>query len=570
MDIRDEIKSKIAIEDLIGSYLELKRAGRNYKALSPFTVEKTPSFVVSPEKGIWHDFSTGRGGDIFTFVMQIEGLDFKDALKKLAQKAGVELKNDYSGNSDTSKIKNIAKALNEEACLYYQKNIESNKEAHNYVYQVRKLNKNIVQKFRIGYSKSIINDLSKHLLNKGYTNEQIIYSGLAIKSKQGSLVDIFRGRIMIPLLNLQSEVVGFTSRILKKDDFGPKYLNTPQTLIYNKSELIYGLNFAKESLPMADSLILVEGNMDVIASYQAGVPNAIAMSGTAFSSSQIKTIQRFVSKIDLCFDNDKAGLAALERSLESLLINDDLEIRKIILPSDTKDADELIQAYGNEKWKDIILAPTDALNWLISRLASEYDLKIPTQQAEFANRILKLINKINNPISKNGYKQNLANVLKIKLSLLDEVANLKSNTKISIHRQNFKQQNISLNLGNKYTKLSKELLALVYKSKAPNLKIFKDYLLNSHQQILFKVVKPSEEEESELILIKDELLQNSTEKNISEFKEEIIKDYLGQLKSLKLKIQKDDYAYKIQQAETDGDSQLKNKLIEEYQKILRS
>ena len=311
-DARDEIRARINLEDLVSEYVELKRAGRNFKALSPWTNERTPSFVVSPDKQIWHDFSSGKGGDIFGFIMEVEGMSFREALGFLARKAGVELKNYDSKQSaeNAKRKKRLYEALST-AVHFYQHSLIRDKQALNYVFRDRKMSKEIVTEFQIGYASSGRQTLTDYLTQKGFSIQEINAAGLL--NRFGG--DIFNGRMMIPLQDPSGATIGFTGRILNDEPNSPKYLNTPQTMLYDKSRHVFGLSQAKQSIRKNNFVVVVEGNMDVIASHQDDVKNVVATAGTAMTSQHLKSISRYTNDIRLCFDADAAGVTLLNARL---------------------------------------------------------------------------------------------------------------------------------------------------------------------------------------------------------------------------------------------------------------
>ena len=293
-DAKEEIRARLAVEDVIGQYIELKRAGRNFKGHSPWGTDKTPSFMVSPEKGIWHDFSSNKGGDIFTFVMEMEGITFREALEKLAQQAGVELKR-YSGD-DKKMAEHKARLYEalELATKYFQFCLTKNKAVMNYVFYKRNLNKGTVEKFRIGYAPKSGRALVDFLTKRGFSKKEIEDAGLV--NRFGG--DLFKGRMTVPLMDVSGRVIGFTARIIEKDENSPKYLNTPETLLYNKGRHIFGFSQAKEAIRRKDFIVVVEGNMDVISSHQAGVKQAVATAGTAMTEMQEPACREIAKRYD--------------------------------------------------------------------------------------------------------------------------------------------------------------------------------------------------------------------------------------------------------------------------------
>jgi DNA primase len=409
MDAVEEVKSRLNIEDVIGEYVQLKRAGRNWKGLSPFSDEKSPSFMVSPEKQIWHDFSSGKGGNVFSFIMEVEGLSFKEALELLARKAGVDLEQYRTkGSGQRSKDKERLYDVMLEAARYYYGQLNSpdklrlapNKAAHDYVFQKRKFTQETVLEWRIGYSPTSGDALVKHLLSKGFKPQEMKDAGLANDRYQGRLRDMFRGRVMIPLADAQGRVIGFTARLLADDPNAPKYINTPQTPLYDKSRHVYGLHLAKETIRKQKFVVVSEGNLDVIMSHQAGVRQVVATAGTALTEQHLQALGRFTGDIRLSFDADKAGLNATERAIP-IASKVKVSLSIISIPSG-KDPDELIKQ-DPEIWKKIIQSPQYALDWLIDRYQQLLDITSAQGKRAFSDVILHVVHTLEDPVEKDHY-----------------------------------------------------------------------------------------------------------------------------------------------------------------------
>lgn len=402
MDAVSEVKSRLNIEDVVSEYVSLKRAGKNFKGLSPFTNEKTASFIVSPEKQIWHDFSSGRGGDMFTFIQESEGLDFKEALDLLARKAGVDLDKYRSSSSygSSSKIdKNRLFKAFDVAVNFYQKQLIANQKAIDYISKKRKFSKQTVLDFRLGYSPDNPRALTDYLLKKGYKENELKLIGVA-NERSGQLFDMFRGRIMIPLCDQSGQAIGFTARLLEERDNSPKYINTPSTPLYDKSRQLYGLHLAKESIRKTGYSIIAEGNLDVIASHQAGVKNVVASAGTALTQPQLKILSRFSDDVRLSFDQDRPGLEAAERSIP-LASKTSINLKIITLPGG-KDPDELIQK-DPKLWRAAIDKAQYAVDWLIERYRKKLDLSGAEGKKKFSDIALDIINGLSDPVEQDHY-----------------------------------------------------------------------------------------------------------------------------------------------------------------------
>ncbi len=407
MDAVEEIKSRLNIEDVISEYVQLKRSGRNFKGLSPFSAEKTPSFMVSPEKGIWHDFSSGKGGNMFSFVMEMEGLEFKEALELLARKASVDLEQFRgSGGSGNAQLKERLYSANEQAAKFYQVQFSHSKTALEYVLKQRNYSKETALAFRLGYAPNNGNALVDYLTKQGFTKQEIAKAGLT--NRYGG--DMFRGRLMVPLQDQQGRVVGFTARQLEADDNGPKYLNTPQTLLYDKSRHIYGLHLAKDGLRKQKFAVLVEGNLDVIASHQAGITNVVATAGTALTEQHLKGISRFTGDIRLAFDEDQAGLNATERAIP-IASKVGVRLSMVTIPSG-KDPDELIQK-DPKLWEQAIANNEYAIDWLINRYAQQLDLDKAPDKRTFSDAIITVVRQLTDSVEQDHYVQKVAQLLHV-------------------------------------------------------------------------------------------------------------------------------------------------------------
>lgn len=413
----DEIKNKLDIVDFIGQYLPLKKAGRNYRGLCPFHSEKTPSMMVSPDKQIWHCFGCSAGGDIFGFLMKKEGLSFVEALNQLAERAGVELRNKPTNFGE----KNRLLAINEMAAKFYERSLIDSKEgrqAMNYLIG-RGINKEIIQTFRLGYASAGWEYLIKFLKRKSYTLAEIEKAGLAV-SRNGRFNDKFRHRLMFPITNTIGKVVGFTGRVLTAED-QPKYLNSPETLVFNKGSILYGLSLTKEYIQSANTAILVEGQTDLISSYQAGIKNVVASSGTALTSDQLRLIRRYSEVLILALDADSAGREAVKR-VTALASAEDLEIRVAIL-GEYKDPDECIKKAGSDKWKEIINGAVPIIDFYITTAIGKYGKSSVVAKKKIAMEVLPIISKLENPVEKDQYLSKLASAAGISQSSLYEALN---------------------------------------------------------------------------------------------------------------------------------------------------
>ncbi len=420
MDAVDEIKSRLAIEDVIGEYVQLKRAGRNWKGLSPFSAEKSPSFVVSPDKQIWHDFSSGKGGDVFSFVMEVEGLDFKAVLELLARKAGMDIEQFRGPTNSGGPAKERLYELLELAAKFYQVQFSKNKEALEYVLVERKFSKATALEWRLGYAPNTGTALMDFIKAKNFTFDEAKMTGLITQRSyrsSGGSGDMFRGRLMIPLQDAQGRVIGFTARQLDSDLNAPKYINTPQTPLYDKSRHVYGLHLAKESIRKGGFSVLVEGNLDVIASHQAGVRQVVATAGTALTEPHLKTLSRFSGDIRLSFDADKAGLAATERAIP-IASKVKVSLSIIDIPSG-KDPDELIKQ-DPKLWEQAIEKHQYALDWLITRYTKLLDITSAQGKRQFSDVLLPVVRGLSDDVERDHYLSTISTIISVSKDALDQ------------------------------------------------------------------------------------------------------------------------------------------------------
>lgn len=416
MDAKEEVRSRLAIEDVIGEYVPLKRAGRSWKGLSPFSSEKTPSFFVNPEKQIWHDFSSNRGGDVFSFVMEVEGLDFRGALEMLARKAGVDLSlYQTKGNQGLAKKKQRLYAALDFAANYYQRSLFGNKSAIDYVSGKRGLDKNVVHDFRIGYAPDHGSALIGAMQQKGFSETELKDAGLSAQ-RRGGLGDMFRERMMVPLSDGQGQVIGFTARLVRDIPSAPKYINTPQTLLYDKSRHVFGLFQAKEAIRKVDYVVVVEGNLDVVSSHQAGVKQVVATAGTAMTEHHLKALSRLTHHIRLCFDGDKAGIAATERAIP-IAESVGVELSIVSLPDTAKDPDELIQQ-DPALWVQAIESPQPVVEWVISQYQKRYDLTTAAGKRQLSTEALTIIRALKDPVEQEHYLQRVSDVTGASIDVL--------------------------------------------------------------------------------------------------------------------------------------------------------
>lgn len=422
-----QIKDKIDVVDLISEYVQLKPAGSSHKGLCPFHNEKSPSFMVNRERQSWHCFGCSKGGDIFTFIEEMEGMEFREALKYLAQKAGVQLSNTFK-NEVTGNQKNRIKDINLATARFFYNfllQIDASKSAREYL-DHRGLTAQTITDWQIGFIPDQWDLLTKYLLKKGFAIDDLVASGLTIKRDNSDtqsmkgFYDRFRGRIMFPIWDVHDAVVGFTGRVLVETEHsGGKYVNTPQTSVYDKSRVIFGLNKAKREIKLKDQIVMVEGQMDVIACHQAGMTNVVATSGTALTGEQIKLLSRYSKNICMAFDADEAGIAAARRGI-GLAIQAGMSVRVIEIPQGAgKDPDEVIKK-NKQIWFEAVEQAQDVMQWYFTRAFLEKDLKNPKHKQEIANELLREIRNIPYAVEQDHWLQELSSRLRTGVEVLRE------------------------------------------------------------------------------------------------------------------------------------------------------
>ena len=405
----DKIFSTIRVEEIIGEYVQLKRAGSNFKGLSPFHEEKTPSFVVSPSKQIWKDFSSGKGGTAITFLMEIEGFTYPEALRHAAKKYGIEIEEDQVEYSEEQKKaqseREILYKIHEIANTFFQENLWETEEGKTIAlsyFKERELHDDIIKKFQLGYSPEKKNAFTEYALAKGYEKEILEKSGISIFPENSpSGIDRFRERVIFPIHSFSGRVLGFGARILKSNVKTAKYLNSPEPEIYHKSNVLYGLNQSKQAISRENLCLLVEGYMDVISLHQSGIENVVASSGTALTTEQIKLIKRLTENVTILFDGDAAGIKASFRSID-MLLSEGMNIRVVLFP-DGDDPDSFARKNPRDFVEDFIKNQAkDFIDFKAEILLKEAN-NDPIKKAEAIRDIVKSIGFVSNALKQEVY-----------------------------------------------------------------------------------------------------------------------------------------------------------------------
>lgn len=414
-----EIKSKLPVADIVGETVALKQAGTVQKGLCPFHAEKTPSFIVTPDRETWHCFGCGEHGDIFTFVMRRDGLDFREALARLAERAGVEL-SEHSAREDRHK-RRLREALEAAIAWYREVLLQASQAARARDYLAeRGLTEATLEQFGIGYAPNTWEAMTKRLRAKGFADADLIGAGLASPSSRGGVYDRFRGRIIIPIRDASGRAIGLGGRILP-DAEGPKYLNSPATLLFDKSRTLYGIDVAKPAIRREKLAVIVEGYTDVMAAHQAGFTNVVASLGTALTQGQVELANRYADAVALAYDVDLAGETATQRGLLEELGPVVSKVRVIRIPAG-KDPDELIRT-DPDGWKRSVADAAELLPYFLQRAASEVDMRQAQGRSGYTRRMLDLLRRLPDRVEQDSYVPQLAQLAGIDERVLrDELA----------------------------------------------------------------------------------------------------------------------------------------------------
>lgn len=589
--LSEEIESKIDIVEFISNYIALKKAGINFKARCPFHSEKTPSFFISPDRQIWHCFGCGLGGGVIKFYMLIENASFSEALEYFSEKLGLN----YRKNEKTAlrQKKEILEAL-ETATKYFENQLfkKTNQEILEYLTKKRGLNLDTIKHFRLGYSQPSYDDLKKYLLSQGFKVEVLKTCGLFIIKDDGGFYDRFRNRIMFPVFDMQNRVVGFSARIYEprleanqnKDEIA-KYINTPNTLVYNKSRVLYLLNSAKKSIKESDQVIIVEGNMDALMSHQTGITNVIATSGTSLNNDHLMLIKRFTGNIVFSFDNDAAGKLAKERAIKlSLAAGFNIYV---LNPSSEKDPADIIK-FNPDQWREIVRNKKKWLDHLFEQKLREYPLNSVDNKKMFVKSVLPYIKVLQNPVERSEWIKTIADVVNVDEIYIREALKIMPRSELietgADYTQNYKNNPKPLHCKkfNKRELYEKYLLTLILKHQAiinnellqldpgdfsyePFAQLFNKIKALAVQKEPFSInnLNKDEKEKISFLLIEAELLNLEESKVKEEFETTVIK-----LKKEKIRTEISDLKQLIKEyAKTKKIDEQKKTLISLNQKI---
>ena len=475
----DEIKKKIDIIEFIGSFITLKKVGRNFKANCPFHQEKTPSFIVSPERQIWHCFgSCGDGGDIIKFLMKWENITFIEALKELAQKAGVSLKN-INYEDRIWKKKERFLTMNSQATEFFEYILNKTKFGKKGLEYLtgRDIKAPIIKKFQLGYSPSSWDSLRLFLKKKNYSDEEMSENGLLVKNSRNQYYDRFRGRLMFPLKDARGNIVGFSGRILETESKEAKYINTPETPIYHKRETLFGIDLAREAIKTEKNVFIVEGEFDMITPYIHGFSNFVAIKGAAITTEQLMLLKRYTDKITLDLDTDEAGEEAMKRGIvEAEKMDFNIQVVKIDF---AKDPDEAVRKDLNA-FKKAIEKPIPVYDFIINSAVKKYPEDTPFNKKKIGDEVIPYIERIVNPIVKSHYVKKLARLLNVEE---EGVTNLISKIKRKIEQKASYKPNInSKTKEERYLIIEKYLLSLIFQSDD----------IEKMSALIFSIIKPED------------------------------------------------------------------------------
>ncbi|MCX6719596.1 MAG: DNA primase [Candidatus Staskawiczbacteria bacterium] len=576
----EEIKSKLNILDVVGSYVKLSKTGVNYRGVCPFHSEKGPSFFVSPARQMWHCFGCGAGSSVFDFIMKIEGIEFGDALRILATKAGVELKRENPQiTSDRKRLYEICDL----SALFFEKQLGNSaygKDAKEYLLK-RGIKEETIKKWRLGYSPDTWQGLSDFLVSRGYTREEIVKAGLAVQSEKGNNpYDRFRGRIIFPIFDLNSQVIGFGARIFKEADKKEtaKYINTPQTMLYDKSNVLYGINFAKLSVRKKNQCVLTEGYTDAIMCHQAGFENTVAVSGTALTPRHLNILKRYSDNLLLAFDMDLAGDTATKRGI-ALAESQGFNIKIIDTYSGAKDPAEIILE-NPQNWSDSVEKARSIMDYYFDSALAKFDKATPEGKKEIGKIILPAIKRLINKIEQSYWVQKLAEKLGVKEdAITDELRNIKQDNAVqpASAKASAGAGKNNLSVEGRKNLLEDKIISLIFKDPE-NLNLIEEThlgLLCEKTKEFIKNVKNPEFVQSEeykdflnTIALRAEVdFQEDPSAGSGQAGSDEILLCLSELKDIYIRDRRSRISQEIKKAEQEKDLEKVNKLIGEFNLI---
>ena len=578
-NILEDILSRVDIVEVISGFIPLKRAGRNFKATCPFHHEKTPSFMVSPDRQIYHCFGCGESGNAFKFLMRYERLEFLEAVQTLAKKAGVSLPEIHKQDSETTSLITQLYKINELAASFYENSLDLSPgqgQAKDYLLK-RGLTSESIKRFKLGVAADKWDALISHLRLKSISLSLLEKAGLILAKESGGYYDRFRNRIMFPIFDIKSRVLGFGARVL--DDTLPKYVNSPETLIYTKGKNLYGLNFVRDSIREKDFAVVVEGYLDFIIPYQEGLKNIVASLGTALTLEQVRLLKRYTHNVVMVYDADAAGELATLRSLD-IFIEEEMNVRVVSL-SKGFDPDLFVRKNGIASFKEKIDGAYNLFDYKLGVLKSRYDSKEIEGKAKISSLMLETIAKLKNAVLKSEYIKKLAQDLDIgEDALLQEIKKVKEQRPYVDSRDALNKKTLNINPTEKLLiKLmleETEFVERIRKSLEPA--DFQDERISRIVSIMFDIAAQGKNIEPHLLinyLGDEDIAQIVCEsmfmpEDLSvQHKEKIIDDCVERLKSKKLRLKRQHLHDQIKIAQNSGDEERLNRLIEEFHYLIK-
>ncbi|MFR7872372.1 DNA primase [Peptoniphilus grossensis] len=517
-NVLDEIRDRADIVDLIGEYVDLKRSGSNYMGLCPFHSEKTPSFSVSPSKSIFKCFGCGVGGDVITFIMKRENLNFPEAVEFLAEKYNVRLSEYKDENKEARDKRNRLYDINREAAMHFLNNLSSSLKAQKYL-RDRGLSDKTIRAYGLGYSKDSWTDLYDHLTKLGYKEEELLNLNLISKSKNGNYIDRFRDRVMFPIINKNNKVIAFGARGF--GDAKPKYLNSRETPIFHKGSNLFNMNIiSRES--SRQRIILVEGYMDVISLYNSGINYSVASLGTSLTEDQAAIIKKMAKDIYICYDSDKAGINATSRAIDIFLSKSCKP--KIIELEGGLDPDDFIKKYGMEGFENKIKSAISYIDFKIKILRENFNLEDPEGLSNFTLESAKILSSIKNPIERDIFVKEFSKKYNISYKAIENYINYLNRNKIkSEKKEKFKLKKNTNVVKSTKTRAQEELLSYslldndIYNYIKNKIQVF--YFTNAMTRASFEEIRKMFEEEMEVseflnLLEKNRLIDSNFKDNI--------------------------------------------------------
>lgn len=568
MQIREEVIERIRqdndIVDIISENVRLKKSGRNYVGLCPFHNDKSPSLSVSQDKQIYKCFSCGEAGNVITFIMKYKKLTFYEASKYLADKAGIPLELGNAKESQITKKKELLYKVNTEAARYYFYNLQRTSFAKEYFLK-RGIREEVIKRFGLGYAQDRWHDLIMYLKKKGFNENLLLEAGLILKSeKKGNTYDRFRNRVMFPVFDVRGKVIGFGGRVL--DDSKPKYLNSPETVVFHKGTNLYGLNFATKNKLEQDYIIIVEGYMDLISLHQHGITNTVASLGTALTINQARLLKRYVNKVIISYDADVAGQTATLRGLE-ILRHAGLDVKVLKVPQG-KDPDEFVRNNGKDAFLRLVDNALPLIEYRIKKAAEGINLRDNNELVKYGEKFAEILADLN-PIEKDVYIKKISEETSIKeQAIYDLLSQVMAKDQKENNFMNKKADyGTKLYVEPGYLKAERTLIKLMFKEEyfqeLNELIKVGDFVLDSHNKIYSLILQGKNEDTSNIIsylesrcddVESSKELINIKEQEILEFtdKDRVIKDYMQEVQSYKLKKKIEDLKKKQSILEKEG------------------